>query len=112
MTAAFKRERPASAAKEETRPTRRPGSHAPMKSNRSRVSRRVLIALLAVAAGLLPAVYAATADRQLLGKIELNRTGRVMLFAVLVWVELTVLSLLWLTWVVVAWVAGRSGRSH
>ena len=80
-----------------------------MKSERSRVSRRVLVALLAVAAGLLPAVYAATADRQLLGKIELNRIGRVVLFAVLVWVELTVL-LLWLAWVV-ARVVGRSGDS-
>ena len=89
---------------------RRPDHHAPMKSKRSRVSRRVLFALLAVAAGLLLPVYAATTDRPR-GKIELNRTGRVMLFALLVWAELTALSLLWLAWVVVAWVLRRSGRS-
>ena len=81
-----------------------------MKSKRSRVPRFVLIALLAVAAGLLLPVYAATLDRPL-GKIELNRTGRFLLFGFLVWVELTVLSLLWLAWVVVAWVLRRSGRS-
>ncbi len=80
-----------------------------MKSKLPYVSRRVLIASLAVAAGLLLPALAATADRPL-GKIELNRTGRVMLFAFLVGVEVTGLLLLWTASAVVVWLVGRVGR--